>query len=474
MYWTAKTLAQSLSDIQIPNTMPQCADTEKGAPMPNYMMIPVANLLVDEQNPRLGQTSNGQRETIRSLAEAQGSKLQAMAEDIVENGLNPGDLTMVVPLAGDSGQYVVLDGNRRLTALRALESPDIIAGAVPLRVLNAIRKISSDYHSAPIDNVQCVVFNERAEADHWIELWHTGERGGAGHVPWGSDESDRFRARKGQTPNRATQALDFLQNRGAITVDQRSSVDPSTLDRMLSSPVIRNKLGLDYGQGTLYATGDPNLVSNGLTYLVNEMIGGRLDVTRVYTGSDREQFADEIPAGVVVPQITGRSGAVPLHEADSQQPTKRKRTRRTEPKLRDHLIPNDCVLHVSDPRIQDIEKELRKLSLSGTPNAVGVLFRVFIELSVDSYISRENLTMPKEPVLRSKLNKVADNLITRQMLTNLQAAPVRRAASKDSFLGPSTALMNQWVHNQHMSPVGSELRSHWNDLQPFVTAIWAP
>ena len=114
------------------------------------------------------------------------------------------------------------------------------------------------------------------------------------------------------------------------------------------------------------------------------------------------------------------------------------------------------------------------MSLSGTPNAVGVLFRVFIELSVDSYIARENLTMPKEPVLRLKLNRVADNLITRQMLTKPQAAPVRRAASKDSFLGPSAALMNQWVHNQHMSPVGSELRSHWNDLQPFVTAIWAP
>ena len=114
------------------------------------------------------------------------------------------------------------------------------------------------------------------------------------------------------------------------------------------------------------------------------------------------------------------------------------------------------------------------LNLDRMPNAVAVLFRVFIELSVDSYLQREGIAVSERTHLSEKLKTVADHLTKRQRLRRAQAAPVRRAAARDSFFGPSVTLMHQWVHNQHMSPVPAELRSHWNDLQPFVSAVWAP
>ena len=51
--------------------------------------IPIADLLADMANPRLSQTSEGQRETLRALAAEQGTKLTVLARDIVEYGLNP-------------------------------------------------------------------------------------------------------------------------------------------------------------------------------------------------------------------------------------------------------------------------------------------------------------------------------------------------------------------------------------------------
>ena len=129
--------------------------------MPDYSAIAVTNLLVDELNPRLAQPSSGQQNAIRALATVQGRKLQVLAADIVNHGLNPSDITIVMPFGGDGERFVVLDGNRRLTALRALENPELLVDAVPQSVYRSIRRLALKYRESPIREIQCVVFDGR-------------------------------------------------------------------------------------------------------------------------------------------------------------------------------------------------------------------------------------------------------------------------------------------------------------------------
>ena len=92
--------------------------------MADIRSIAPSNLLVDAANPRLSQPNEGQREAMRALAKLMSRKTLTLAKDIVENGLNPADLSIVMPAHDSENRYVVLEGNRRLVTLKALENPD--------------------------------------------------------------------------------------------------------------------------------------------------------------------------------------------------------------------------------------------------------------------------------------------------------------------------------------------------------------
>ncbi len=90
--------------------------------MPVTKAIAPADLLIDPRNPRLTMPNAGQREAICALAGAQGKKMVTLAKDILGNGLNPADLPIVMPANDGTSRFIVLEGNRRIVTLKALDS----------------------------------------------------------------------------------------------------------------------------------------------------------------------------------------------------------------------------------------------------------------------------------------------------------------------------------------------------------------
>ena len=98
-------------------------------------ILKVSELFLDESNPRFPEVRN-QRDAIEAMLEDQGDKVANLAMDIYSNGLNPSSRLIVFK---EKNRFTDGDGNRRLTALKILETPSL-ADSYP-RIKKKIRLV---------------------------------------------------------------------------------------------------------------------------------------------------------------------------------------------------------------------------------------------------------------------------------------------------------------------------------------------
>lgn len=238
--------------------------------------LKVSELFLDERNPRFPEVNN-QRDAIQAMLEEQGEKIANLATDIHKNGLNPSSRLIVFK---ENNRYTDGDGNRRLTALKILETPSL-TDSHP-RIKKRIRQTLSTKGSIPKE-VACVVFKQRKQARQWIENNHDGEQEGRGLVRWNAEQKDRFRGK----PSIGLAALDDLAASKDITDDDRSRINKSTLDRLLEYKNSKTVLAISR-DGEKYSFGDKEKLKRAVLGLRDEK------VDRVYTAEKGTGYLAEV------------------------------------------------------------------------------------------------------------------------------------------------------------------------------------
>lgn len=204
--------------------------------MHDTVSVRVVDLLLDPLNARFSEEVGSQPEAFRALARLNPKHVVTLAEDIVENGMDPLTLPGVVATGDRRKRYTVLEGNRRVLALKALDTPSIIASELTSQQQKRLAELSARFLADPIDAIDCVLFEDEAEARHWIFLRHTGLNDGAGVLGWDPDNQDAFKARHGGQRSMAGQVVDFLQRAGSTLSTTGVS---TTIARLVSTPTVR-------------------------------------------------------------------------------------------------------------------------------------------------------------------------------------------------------------------------------------------
>ncbi len=109
--------------------------------MNDFQVLEIDTLQFDKDNPRLPTSVKGDDEAgiLKYLATKTG--IENLMSSIGENGFFPGEAIVVIP--DEVGQYTVIEGNRRLAALRLLQSPTLVEIA-------AIHRVAEEAANTPV------------------------------------------------------------------------------------------------------------------------------------------------------------------------------------------------------------------------------------------------------------------------------------------------------------------------------------
>jgi len=437
--------------------------------------INISNLLLSVDNPRFESTKD-QTEALDIMVSQLGKKLFVLTEDIVEAGINPSELVMVVP---DKGQkYKVLEGNRRVAALKLLSHPNILKEKHK-SFTKKLERLSEKWEKNKITAIDCAVFESEEEANRWIKLRHTGENNGKGIVPWDTLQIGRFESRMSGKERLGLQAINFLKQFDDKTLnDKLKKVSITNLERLLGDKYTQSILGVKINDGSLESDLLREEVKKGLSKIVDDLVSKQIKVKDIYRKEDRTQYIEtnfrkqDVPNENKLAERTWQLGF-------SGIATDKKKGKRILPKPaeRKYLIPPTCILNISETKANNIYHELRHLDIADYKYAVSALLRVFIELSASKFIEKYNLPThekgkSKPLSLSAKLNNIEQYMRSNGMAQKSELKGIRvMAIDKDSMLSMDS--FNEYIHNRHFSPSLDALTTNWDNMQIFMEKLWS-
>jgi hypothetical protein len=451
--------------------------------MPTIVEIEVSNLLFDTQNARYADEPMSQQDAALDLAEKHGDHVIELAADVVEHGLDPLALPAVVASGDTRKRYTLLEGNRRLLAVKALETPTLISSALSSSASKRLSDLSKRYARNPVPSFQCVLFDSEASARHWIYIRHTGQNDGAGLVTWGSQEKDRFQARHSGKLKPAGQVIAFVEAHGNLSAAAQASRQriQTNVERLVETTEARRALGIDLVDGDVVSLYPLKEVVKGLSRVVNDLKTRAVTVPDLYHAKQRKEYVAGFPRKDLPRKSTMLKDPVLLGDLT----TGRKKPRTVSPKkpskskqggTRTAVISKSAKqLDVTTPRINLIYNELLNLNAEQYPNACSVLVRVFIELSVDHVLESKQLMTEnkiRKTSLGERLKVVATHLRQSGTLSAKLEKAVAGVADGPSVLAPGVPTFNQYVHNKFVFPKPSELYAAWDELSPFLEKVW--
>ncbi len=379
-------------------------------------LLKIDSLDLDLENPRITRATD-QRDAMQKILKEQGVKLVNLAESIADRGLNPMDRLLVLR-SNREGRFIVVEGNRRILAMKLLKNPSLVTSLeIPDALKKRLLRAGQSFDSQIVEPIACFEVEDRPQANEWIRQRHTGEDEGRGVVRWVTIAKSRFRGR-----DPALQALEFVLEYGGLSVDQQAQITEgkfplTTLDRLLSTPNVRKAIGFDIDNGKLTTELPAREALKPLKRIVLDLalkvktvsdlkLKGQQEVyVANFKTADRADLAQKSGTAQTIESITQKD-----FSAMGTATAKRARTHRPAP--RTSIVPRSCKLNVTTPKILGIYEELRRLLLARHVYSIAVMLRVFLEMSVDEYLTKEaGVSLKfKDPKSGRDLDKALRNL----------------------------------------------------------------
>ena len=393
--------------------------------MPDIIKVDLLDF--DARNARLTlNEAPSQDELIQEIARVEWKSCIELLKHIVKYGqLSPLENIL---LLSHGNRYIVLEGNRRLFALRLLNQHKPTLQLLGERKQTQVESIVKGHK--PITEVRAVIFEHRVDAAPWITLKHASGQGGAAMKPWRAFEKDRDEYNR--NPDNCPKTLAFIYTainlRGshkgfADVIDRVLDNGYTNLERIITSSFFEEMTGITisgtmlrspYGEKYVH-----NIVMSICEALANKEANSR-DLNKTTglekfirsivekhesskTPNEKVELDAKIPQAVdkqsnETPQAPSSAGTQTalIEPATKKQQT---RTKQNKQKALAGFTPSNL-----GDKLNQMVREAQKLTIHNYPEILFATYRILLDLSCDYYVKEKGIDIPPVDICKRVLH----------------------------------------------------------------------
>ncbi len=402
--------------------------------------------------------------------------------------LDPSQLPIVSK--NKKGEYICLEGNRRLTALKAMTNPDLAKGTDSYDGFSVLHK---RFSALGISAVFCVVMT-RDEAFPWIQMRHDKGLLGIGALNWDAVARARSLQQQGKI-DRWIRVIEFLGENGVDTdpILDRIEGKVTTVDSLFQSSAMKTVLGITFGKnGALeVAEVDKKAAVKLFSNLLDEMGKETFTIARLRTVNQQQEFLEPFRSLGFARNASAPDAASDL-DADSDvlgdeneagttpkrappQPLSSAGARSLPSRPRKVLAEKG--LRIRDKNLNAFYSELRKLNVEKHPHSAAVMIRVFLEKA--TYVFLTTMKVPcngkghsswDDAQLKWMVEAALGKLDPQDKMKDLK--PARDIKNAGKSLPHTLDTLNQYVHTALPVPGPVEILKTWDALHPYFSRMF--
>lgn len=462
--------------------------------------INVTSLYLDSRNPRIPHVAGDtkQRDLVAQLIEH--DKVYELAKDIAGQGYFPTEVLIGVE---EGSRKIILEGNRRLAALKLLLSPEF----APLKYQKRFQALHLQVAPETISRVRVVFAPSRDDAAPIIVKRHTV----GGVKRWersqqaqylrefvdgehsieelarrlGIPKADLSSMLKSDTMYQVANSLALSEETRAIVSDPRA-FNISTLERLVDNASFGPFIGIAFDEfGQFKGKVDRGEFERAYARIISDIAHDVIDSRKINSDKQIKDYLGSL--GKDKPNLS-KKGSFSSENFFSDAQTDDNDIDPDEdlpkrPRRHKGLIPSNIKCKLTNPRIEGLFKELRRLNVADYPNSSGVTFRVFFELLVANYLDKTGkikpiLTLHKGkgktddwyPTFRQTLTALLDD-INSGLDLNPQARKFFKQMATDKHHLMTIDRLDQFVHNKFGTPTEAQLREFWEASEELIQQL---
>ena len=390
--------------------------------MPDIIKVDLLDF--DARNARLTlNEAPSQGELIQEIARVEWKSCIELLKHIVKYGqLSPSENIL---LLSHGNRYIVLEGNRRLFALRLLNRHKPTLQLLSRRQQAQAENIVKGHN--PITEVRAVIFKHRVDAAPWITLKHASGQGGAAMKPWRAFEKDRDEYNR--NPNNCPKTLAFFytainlrdEYEGfADVIDRVHERGYTNLERIITSlffeeitgitisgTILRSPYGEKYVHNIVISICEALANKEANSRDLNKQLGIKKFIQSIVkqhesskTPNEKVELDAKIPQAVdkqsnETPQAPSPAGT---QTALMELATKKQQTR-TKQKALAEFTPSNL-----GDKLNQMVREAQKLTIHNYPEILFATYRILLDLSCDYYVKEKGIDIPSVDICKRVLH----------------------------------------------------------------------